>query len=256
MLFAFLSLVCTVNQNVGSVKYKMKQFERHYGNCNGQNSPCVQFSVQYPVIFSGAIDSVKAKLNKFTNSCSFKTFGNGEAYKNPDSAAADVIQRFKNFKRHFPKSANKWYVSKETSIDYNNNSILCLKVTETSFLGGAHPNTMTNYFNFDLKSGKRIFLTDIIKKDSLSVLTKLAEKVFRTNHNMKKNETYKQAGFWFKNDGFWLPENFGIEKKGLLFYYNDYEIAPYYFGPTKILVPYKEIKDIIKENGVFPNKLY
>ncbi len=254
LLFAFVDLVCTVDQNTSSVKYKMEEFEKHYGDCNGEKTPCVQFSVQYPVIFSGTKDSIKTMLNKFINDCSFKTFGNEKTYENLDFAADDIIQSFKDFKRHFPKSANKWFVSKETSIDYNRNSIICLKVTETSFLGGAHPNTITNYYNFDLRNGRRISLTDIIKKDFLKTLIKVAENVFRINHNMKKDETYKQAGFWFKNNGFWLPDNFAIENSGLLFYYNDYEIAPYYFGPTKVLVPYKEIKNFIKDNGVFPKQ--
>jgi len=256
LFFAFLNLVCAVNQVADSVKYKMKDFEKHYGDCGDQKTYCVEFSVQYPVIFDGPVDSVKTKLNNFIENVRFKTFGNGKQYKSLDSAAADIIQSFKNFKKRFPKSANKWYVSKETSIDFNKYSIVCLKAAETSFLGGAHPNTVTNYFNFSLENGKRISLTDIIKRDSQVALTKIAERVFRVDHNMKRGETYKQAGFWFKNNGFWLPDNFAIEKSGLLFYYNDYEIAPYYYGPTKILVSYKKIKELINENGIFPSQLY
>lgn len=256
LFFAFFNLVCAVNQVADSVKYKMKEFEKHYGDCGDQKTYCVEFSVQYPVIFDGPVDSVKTKLNNVIEKVQFKTFRNGKQYKSLDSAADDIIQSFKNFKKRFPKSANKWYVSKEMSIDFNKYSIVCLKATETSFLGGAHPNTVTNYFNFDLRNGRRIFLDDIIKKNSLVHLTKIAERVFKVNHNMKRGETYKQAGFWFEDNKFSLPQNFAIEKSGLLFYYNDYEIAPYYYGPTKVLVPYKKIKDLINKNGVFPSQLY
>ncbi len=35
-----------------------------------------------------------------------------------------------------------------------------------------------------------------------------------------------------------------------MFYFNPYEIAPYSMGPTEILIPYDEIKNIIKEDGL------
>jgi hypothetical protein len=56
----------------------------------------------------------------------------------------------------------------------------------------------------------------------------------------------KQAGFSFPGGNFALPENFGFASDGLIFYYNSYDIAPYYFGPTEVRIPYQEVRELLR----------
>lgn len=51
-------------------------------------------------------------------------------------------------------------------------------------------------------------------------------------------------------DAFALTENFWIGPKGLTFYYNPYEIAPWALGTTELLLTYREIRDLIKPDGL------
>jgi Protein of unknown function (DUF3298) len=67
---------------------------------------------------------------------------------------------------------------------------------------------------------------------------------------MKFDETYKEAGFWFKDNIFTLNNNFAITDQGILFYYNNYEIASYVYGPTKIFIPYDSIENLVKRKGM------
>jgi hypothetical protein len=38
-----------------------------------------------------------------------------------------------------------------------------------------------------------------------------------------------------------VPDNFLLEKEGVTFLYNTYDIAPYYMGRFQLTVPYEEI---------------
>jgi hypothetical protein len=42
-----------------------------------------------------------------------------------------------------------------------------------------------------------------------------------------------------------LNDNFAVAKRGIIFYFNSYEIAPYAMGPTELLIPYAKLSGII-----------
>ena len=45
----------------------------------------------------------------------------------------------------------------------------------------------------------------------------------------------------------YIPENFLLEKEGVMFYYNRYEIAPYSAGDFSLTVPYEQINAYLKK---------
>ena len=46
-------------------------------------------------------------------------------------------------------------------------------------------------------------------------------------------------------------KNFSLEADSVIFYYNEYDIAPYAFGPCQLAISYDELQDII--NPAFVN---
>jgi hypothetical protein len=224
--------------------------EKHYGNCDSSGSPCIEIEIQYPRIYETPNDSTKNTLNNFITKQAFQTVFEGRKIEGFDSLAEQMISSFKELRRKFPEAPGNWYLDREISVELNKNFILCLDVTETSFLGGAHPNTSKMFYNFDLRSGGKLKLSDLVIGDSIKVLTGTAEKIFRIDRKMNIGETYKEAGFWFKDDRFELNDNFAVTEDGILFYYNNYEIAPYVYGATKLLIPYDQVMGIIKKDGL------
>ena len=57
------------------------------------------------------------------------------------------------------------------------------------------------------------------------------------------------AGFWFEGGRFKLNENFAVTPTGLLFFFNDYEIAPHSFGATSISLPWSQVMPLIRTDG-------
>ncbi len=78
------------------------------------------------------------------------------------------------------------------------------------------------------------------------MLTALAEKQFRKNHNLTASESLTAAGFNFDNDKFALSSNFGFTQKGIIFYYNNYDIAAYSEGASELAIPFEDIKEIFR----------
>jgi len=104
-----------------------------------------------------------------------------------------------------------------------------------------------------LNNGDEIKLSDIISDLNQNNLTKIAEEEFRKLKNITPDADLEQAGFWFENNKFYLNENFLIGDSSLVFFYNNYEITAYAFGPTELEISYLKIRDLIKENSIISN---
>ncbi|MCL8000973.1 RsiV family protein, partial [Brucella sp. 21LCYQ03] len=79
-------------------------------------------------------------------------------------------------------------------------------------------------------------------------LINLGESHFRTTEGLAPNDPL--SGRYFFDEGiFTLADNFAFSKTGLVFQYNPYEIKAWSEGVTRIEIPYKELKDLLTDQG-------
>lgn len=102
--------------------------------------------------------------------------------------------------------------------------------------GAAHGNYASHMENFDVSTGSRLKLNNIVAEPYK--FTAIAEQVFRKQKGVASDISLSEAGFSFKDDIFYLPGAFGVFPEGLLFVYAPYEIASYAEGEQFLLVPY------------------
>ncbi len=110
------------------------------------------------------------------------------------------------------------------------------------YSGAAHPNNVSYSVNFDLKKGKRLSLeelfasSDYLERISESCIEKLIVKgVGFAGGASPEEQDY---------DNKWL-----ITKKGLLIVFDPYQVDSYAGGTHKVLIPYDELKDILKKDS-------
>jgi hypothetical protein len=85
----------------------------------------------------------------------------------------------------------------------------------------------------------------------LRSLSKSTDKIAQTIQIVMKKFVKKHGkdGWDFTNaNNFKLAKNVAIERKGLVFMYNSYEIGPYAAGAPEVLITWEELKDLRKEN--------
>ena len=86
-----------------------------------------------------------------------------------------------------------------------------------------------------------------MKSDYNDALTQIGDKIFRQSKQLSDTASLIDNYFEFPEDKFELNKNYGFKKEGIVFYYNNYEIAPYAAGPSEVLIPYNELKDWLKK---------
>jgi hypothetical protein len=118
------------------------------------------------------------------------------------------------------------------------------------YLGGAHPNSYITFTVLDMKNGNKITLEDIFIAGYKPILNKVAEEEFKKLKELGAHDNLDEAGYWFDDNRFSINDNFAIGAEGLTFYYNNYEITAYAYGPTELIIPRTKISGLIKEGGI------
>ena len=118
--------------------------------------------------------------------------------------------------------------------------------------GAAHPNSFTTVLNYDVKSGKKLSLSDLFnpKSNYLNVISSycikdLKQQAQKTKDSMLSDESIG-SGASARADNY---KAWAITRKGLWITFDPYQVAPYAAGPQYVLVPYSALKDIIKPDG-------
>jgi hypothetical protein len=165
-------------------------------------------------------------------------------------ASFEVFQRnYNEFKRDFPDAPGCWKVELKGDTVMTTSKVVQYRLDHYAFTGGAHPNSFRSFHIFDRTTGEE---TDIKKfvKDSASLL-KLVEQNFRKTENLAPDVDLEKAGYFLLDNHFFIPSNYALTSKGVLFYYNPYEIAPYARGVIQFVVPYSELKSLIDKKMFF-----
>ncbi len=153
-------------------------------------------------------------------------------------------KEYKAFKDDFQDSSQKWEVKVDGEVIYESPEVICLSLQSYIDTGGAHGNGKVTFLNFNPETGAILNQNDII--NNTAEFKKIAEKAFKEQTKPKdSNETIED--FFFGED-FQLPSNIGFTDAGLVLLYNNYEIASYAQGITEILLPYSQIKGVLKLN--------
>jgi hypothetical protein len=243
----------------GKVIIHQKKYEDSIGDCDSAFSNyCAQIKIEFPQVEYSRNQAVEDRINKLVREYFLQHLLNKETFKSIEELMNSFLQEYEIFKIDFPEAFQHWSLERAGNVRQNRNYIFSMEFLEYSYLGGAHPNTVVKFVNYNLKSGEEIKLDNLFNDNFEKDLNRIAESEFRKLKDLGETEDLGQAGFWFDNNRFHLNDNFLITDSSLIFYYNNYEITAYAFGPTEVEISYLKIKDFINREGLlaaFLNKI-
>ncbi len=159
-------------------------------------------------------------------------------------AVSEFDKEYKTFKKDFQDSGQKWEVKVDGDVVYESAEVICVSLQSYIDTGGAHGNSRVTFLNFNPENGALLDQNDII--NDLTKFKKIAEKAFKDQTKPKDNDETIEDFFF--GEEFQLASNIGFTEEGLVLLYNNYEIASYAQGTTEIVLPYSQIRDLLKLN--------
>ena len=120
--------------------------------------------------------------------------------------------------------------------------IATVVVNAENYVGGAHGSAAQQYFNFELESETLLSLDEILVKGQRAKFNDLAfeQWIKATQPDMDVDE-YQELWKFTSTDNFYLSPT------GLILQYGEYEIGPYAVGLPRLVIPYKYLQGVIKD---------
>ena len=246
-LLITLFFSCTkTEEKVTPISFETKTLRiESKGGCKSDTLQCAYFEVTYPEFTGLDTPVVKTIRQKIDAAVSM---GNPESQGHNMKDIGEIfIQDYDDFKSEIPDAFGGWHYTAKVVVEVLTDTLLSLSVNDEYYTGGAHGGSGVYFINLNPKTGAEFTLDNFLTADYHDALTKVGDKIFRQSKQLADTASLVDNYFEFPEDRFELNKNYGFKKEGIVFYYNSYEIAPYAAGPTEVLIPYEQLKDLIKK---------
>ena len=153
------------------------------------------------------------------------------------------VKSYTDIKEEYPDETAIWEGTVKATVDYRTDDIINVVVNYYTFKGGANGNAGIESLLFDPKTGHRFLNREIF--NDVDGFTDFVEKKFRKQFNIEPMESINSTGLLFEDGKFSLPNSILFTEKGIVLYYNAYEISAYSEGTKELVLPYEEIEDYL-----------
>lgn len=192
---------------------------------------------------SNKVKYIKDKTNELEINIKYPCY----KYKKLNKVINNYINGYvKNFRNNSFGENYSFYTLYIDYKEYLYNNYISIVFYSEIFLGGAHPSHYIDTVVYDSVNDIIIDIDYLINNDiiKLSELSSLAREYL--SHNKIFDNTYIRdmmfKGTTSDKNNF---KRFVFNDKGIIFFFERYQIAPYYFGEYNILIPYEKINLVI-----------
>ncbi len=235
-------------QKTGIVKdtlaYTYQYIKHRADDCgNKPDSGCTVVTIKYPVFKNEPAlnDTIITKLGGL--------FNENKSVVNLEAVSTSFLKSYADFKKEDQRKDIFFTLATYATVLRQDSSLTTLEVGGYDYNGGAHGNTTIHFINWNNKAKKNIKLNDLLTDGYEKQLTSVGEIIFRKNENLNTTASLKDD-YFFKDGKFALNNNYLITPEGIRFLYNNYEIKPFAAGRTVLLIPYIQIKYLLRPNTV------
>jgi hypothetical protein len=140
----------------------------------------------------------------------------------------------------------------EYSVVHMSPELVSLAYSDNLDLGGAHGTPADHAINFDLKNGKPVQLADVFKPGADYLKTIAAYSI----SELKKFEGFKDHPQTVEEGAAPKAENYQtwfLSPKGLIVGFAAYQVGAYAYGTPYVTIPFSELRDAMKTDGVAAN---
>ncbi|MEG0646026.1 RsiV family protein [Bacteroides sp.] len=252
-----------MNKNTGNLKFdsiRVNETAHLFGDTSKPACNLV-ISFTYPVKSSDAM--LKDSLNTyFLSAC----FGDKYMGMTPEEAVKDYTQTYINdYRRDLEPmytedeknkenggSIGAWYSYYKTiksNVQFYEKNLLVYHIYYDEFTGGAHGIYSNTFLNMDLNTMRPLRLSDLFVEEYQEPLTDLIWNQLMAANKVTTHEELEDLGYG--STGEIAPtENFFLNKEGITFYYNVYDITPYAMGPVEVHIPFDMMAHLVGSSPI------
>ncbi|WP_221656773.1 DUF3298 and DUF4163 domain-containing protein [Bacteroides salyersiae] len=252
-----------MNKNTGSLEFDSIQVNETAHLFGDTAKPACNLVIDFTYPVKASDELLKDTLNKYFISACF-----GEKYigENPKEVVKQYTEAYiREYRRDLEpmyledekdkedeSSIGAWYSyykGIESHVQLYEKNLLVYRIDYNEYTGGAHGIYMTTFLNMDLGLMRPLRLDDVFVGEYQEALTDLIWNQLMADNEAKTRAELEDMGYG--STGEIAPtENFYLDKDGVTFYYNVYDITPYAMGPVTVSIPFQMLEHMLGSNPV------
>lgn len=252
-----------MGRGVGDLTFDSVQTDHTAYLFNDTTKPGCQIATRFVYVSRSSDNAIKDSLNAFFTAIAF-----GERYigEDPKEVSEKYVQEYiEDYRNNLEpmyledqknkedeESIGGWYAYSKnirTSVRFYEGDLLTYCVFYDEYTGGAHGIYMTTFLNMDLTLMRPIRLDDLFVGSYQKPLTDLIWNQLMADRQVKTREELEDLGYGSTGD-IEPTENFYLDKQGITFYYNVYEITPYSTGPVSVSIAYDAMEHLLGSHPI------
>lgn len=198
-----------------------------------KNQVIMTYTIKYPYFISTAFQTILNKLNSF-----YKTKAIMYERSNIMNLYQMAMVEYEYSKtNNFPIRQFEAFV--DYKVTYNESCTLSLYFDQYEYTGGAHGLTIRYSDTWDLLRSRKMEVNELFKSE-LNYQDFIYQEIIQDIEGKVGSEEYMYFDDYKKlvKDKF-KPNNFYLDKEGIVIFYQAYDIAPYASGIPTFTIPYK-----------------
>jgi len=194
----------------------------------------------------------------------YSLFGEEATFTTPEEVVNEYVQKYiadyKELEADFisevettgeKPSQESWFAYYEAlsnDVVYNKNKLLSYTVSVEYYTGGAHGGQGHNNHVIDLETNYKLDEDDIFVENYHDELSKIIVDAIASDNSISNPSELENMGF-FNIKEIYPNNNFYIDKDGITYTFNEYEIAAKFVGKVDVSIPYERISYLIREDS-------
>ena len=192
------------------------------------------YTIRYPYFSTTCSEAAALSINAFYSTAARKT----EEYCRTVLASQASVQAEYAKKDNYPFFGYE-FISAYT-VTWNSGCMTRLYTDQYTYTGGAHGSTIRTSDTWDFSSGRYLTLADFYPHNPA-----YREGIFRILDQQVKAREKDSPSTYFDDypaliRSTFKPESFFATPKGIVIYFQQYDIAPYSTGIPEFLIPFKK----------------
>jgi hypothetical protein len=232
-----------------TVQFHTAEFKRTLPGCEARPvSRCAKVGLEYPVVSEAPSREAQQQLNHELENILLTPLEKGKPPGTAEEFATQILNHYDKWVAQGASPHTSWSVERIIRVNDQSQNVFGVRLLERIEQGSQRAAKNTVYFNFRPQSGKLIQLSDLVDESHMDKLGSIAERHFeRKLFKPTQGEDSRAPG-----QEFVLPKNFAIESEGLRFRYEEDQIDPHSIGVPEFVVPYSEIRELLRPDANIP----
>lgn len=226
--------------------FGVQVFDTSGVGCSGEGPGCARVTLSFPEFQPSGSPALTEIRNWVAERVlDFPLEEPGDMPATPRDWVRAFLTAHERFAEGFPSAPGGWFIERHIRVLRNDGSVVALLLEESSYLGGAHPNTVMIHHNVDARTGRVLLLEDLVRDGSVDTLRERVSDAVRLSLGLQPGASLVQAGLMAELLP--LPATFLLTGEGIQLHYNPYEVGPYVMGPIRGFLRWEALADLLQE---------